>query len=168
MKKRIEIRRARRDDVAGMVALEERCFREYRISWRQFVRMGRSATAIVLVAVSGSQVIGDAIGLVRRTTLGRSGRVYSLAVDPKWRDWGIGSRLLARLLEEFKGRRVGKVRLEVQAGNRGALALYRSAGFTPVRRLKNYYGQGRDGVKMLRASPDNTSHRPASFRRSSL
>lgn len=71
-----------------------------------------------------------------------------LAVVPRYRRRGIGTRLLEWL--EVMARRggIGRIRLEVRESAAPAQHLYRALGFEPVSRLPGYY-QGREDAIQL-------------------
>lgn len=79
-----------------------------------------------------------------RTVAGES-ELLLLAVLPKRHREGIGSRLLDDFLEQAEINGLRRVHLEVRDGN-PAIAMYRSAGFAPVGRRRNYY-HGIDGTR---------------------
>ena len=61
-----------------------------------------------------------------------------LAVSPEAQGRGIGRLLLNQFIDEAKKNRASRIHLEVREGNR-AIQLYRSAGFAPAGRRRNYY-----------------------------
>jgi len=66
-----------------------------------------------------------------------------LAVSPDHRRRGIGRGLLRQFLDRARADGASRVHLEVRDGN-PAIEMYRSAGFAPVGRRRNYY-YGNDG-----------------------
>ena len=66
-----------------------------------------------------------------------------LAVSPDHRRRGIGRGLLRQFLDRARADGATRVHLEVRDGN-PAIEMYRSAGFAPVGRRRNYY-YGNDG-----------------------
>ncbi|WP_444678557.1 GNAT family N-acetyltransferase [Halomonas sp. E19] len=62
-----------------------------------------------------------------------------LLVHPAWRRRGLAVVLLEALIEEAGRWGSERLLLEVRAGNRAALALYRQAGFIEEGRRKGYY-----------------------------
>jgi len=67
------------------------------------------------------------------------GHILKIAVHPVYRRLGIASRLVQYAIDFFRSQECVKVFLEVRAGNRSALALYRKLGFVEVRRREGYY-----------------------------
>lgn len=100
---------------------------------------------VVLAATAtpaGGEVVGAAFGLLQVD----DGHVIDLAVAPAARRSGIGSALLSALTGELRTRGARAVTLEVRAGNHGALALYRAAGFVVEGRRGGYYPDGEDAL----------------------
>src|SRR5690349_10426489 len=77
-----------------------------------------------------------------------------LAVTAKEQRRGIGQALLDHFVAEARGRGARKLHLEVRDGN-SAMGLYRSAGFVPAGRRRNYYhgpdGEAFDAVTLMLA-----------------
>ena len=61
-----------------------------------------------------------------------------LAVSPARHREGIGKRLLAHFMNHARTSGARRVHLEVRDGN-PAIEMYKSAGFTPIGRRRNYY-----------------------------
>lgn len=93
----------------------------------------------------------------RRRTVGYGGvilltdeaHIANVAVLPDQRRSGIGTRLVAALLEESRARGATAATLEVRTGNIAARALYRQLGFVPVGTRPAYYTDtGEDAIIM--------------------
>ena len=80
-----------------------------------------------IVACAGADIFADAAEIV------------SFAVDPDRRNQGIGTRLLAKLIEVVKNRGASVFILEVRPSNKVAIKLYEKFGFQIVDREENYY-----------------------------
>lgn len=76
------------------------------------------------------RVIGFAIGEVRAWEFGSPpcGWVFAITVDPATRQAGIGSRLLAALVDRFREEGVGHVRTMISRGNHELMSFFRSQG----------------------------------------
>ena len=155
---RLAIRRARLADVPALLTIEHTCFPpQETLAAAQVRRLLRNPRAICLAAVGDakttqSNIAGWCVAFIRRHAHCRSGRIYTLAVDPMLHRQGVGRQLLTRMLAMLRQRGVGRVYLEVRAENRRAIAMYEEAGFEKMRRLPGHYGDGGDGVSM-RMSP---------------
>jgi len=76
--------------------------------------------------------------------------VHNLAVLPARRRQGLGRRLLALTLDIARRRGARSALLEVRQGNWPALELYRSMGFRPVGRRRDYYTRPTEDAVVLR------------------
>ena len=149
----IEIRRARKADLAAAGVLERSCFREHQITGRQLQYLHARPSAVFVVADRDGEVVGDGIALVRQHRRGPTGRIYSLAVRDDCRGRQVGGRLLRALLDELNARGVRRTYLEVSNRNEAAIALYRKAGFRPIGTLADYYGPGESALHMVYEVP---------------
>jgi len=78
-------------------------------------------------------------------------KINNIAIHPKWRSRGIGTRLVRFLLEFAARQGCREATLEVRPSNEAALRLYRRTGFVAVGRRKNYYTDSHeDAVVMVR------------------
>ena len=78
------------------------------------------------------------------------GRIFSIAVDSKFRRCGIGSQLLERAFKLFKDCKVKSIRLEVRTTNINAQSLYRKLGFSEAGYIPRYYSDGENAIVMRR------------------
>ena len=144
------VRRASRADLPAAALLEQSCFTSHRISPRQLEYLHNRPSAVFVVAEKEGKVVGEGIALVRKNKKAPSGRIYSLAVDGECRRERIGQRLLEAMLEDLTTRGVKRVFLEVEQANDSAIRLYERNGFRVSDQLPAYYGEGRNGVRMVR------------------
>jgi ribosomal-protein-alanine N-acetyltransferase len=75
--------------------------------------------------------------------------VHDLAVHPARRSRGLGRKLMLLAIGAAARRGARKAILEVRAGNQAAIALYRSLGFQPVLRRRDYYERPREDALVL-------------------
>lgn len=97
------------------------------------------------VAVSGGQVSGIVIG----RKIGDEAEVLNLAVREGERRRGAGQRLVSRLLEEYQGRDVSRVFLEVRESNATAIRFYERLGFQTVGTRKGYYPEPKEDALVM-------------------
>lgn len=102
--------------------------------------LGRS----FLVAESGGRIVGYSVGLMEDS---RSGHVMSIAVAADHRRGGIGSRLMAAVIEDLQTMGARRVFLEVRESNLAAQDFYIKLGFTQAGRIRSYYGDGEDALQ---------------------
>jgi ribosomal-protein-alanine N-acetyltransferase len=89
----------------------------------------------LLCAEAGGEVVGYAVCWY----LMDQGELGNVAVTGPWRRSGIGSRLVAGVLERARRRGIKEVFLEVRKTNTGAQRLYKRLGFREIGLRKNYY-----------------------------
>ncbi len=95
------------------------------------------------ILLDGSFILQSEDGPVGLALLGvRGERAWcgELAVAPAYRTQGLGRRLMERLIEEVRARRLTQLCLEVLTQNTAAFQLYQSLGFRIVRELTSYAG----------------------------
>jgi ribosomal protein S18 acetylase RimI-like enzyme len=87
----------------------------------------------VLVALDGGMVVGYCIGQVmtRPPVFKREvhGFITDMTVTSSCRRRGVGTRLLARMLEWFSEKRIDRVELNVVPGNVAGISFWRKQGF---------------------------------------
>ena len=76
--------------------------------------------------------------------------LYNIAVDPAAKRQGIGSRLLATLVEQLVKKSVGNVWLEVRESNAEAIAFYERHGFTAEVTRPNFYTNPTENAVIMR------------------
>ena len=146
---RIKIRIARLSDLDRAFEMEQEGFSFYPLGRRQLRYHLNNPSAIFLVAESDGQVVGDAIGLLRKHASGVSGRVYSLVVDGAHRRQGIGQKLFASIVNMLEARGAPRIFLEVAEKNQTAIKIYERFGFRNVERLPDYYSRGMHAIHMM-------------------
>lgn len=140
----MKIRRAKSSDLPFIVEIEELCFpKETAFPAGMFAYMIEYSVSLV-ACEPDDRVVGFIIGY----TSGRSGAVYTLDVHPAYRKRGVGSELVRAMEEELHARGARAIRLEAALENPGAIELYRKAGYHERELVRNYYGRGKDAVRM--------------------
>ena len=130
----IEVRPVRRGDVDAVIDIDARVTGiEKRDYWRgPYRRYGEdpSAGRQFLVAEAGGEVLGFVIGEVRDWEFGSPpcGWVFGIDVRPDARQAGVGSKLLAAIVDGFRRAGVGKVRTILSRENSLVLSFFRSQG----------------------------------------
>ncbi len=130
-------RQASKADIGRLVAIENRCFTEDRLTQRNFLWMLEKAHADIIVAELDGVMAGYGLVLYRRGT--SLARLYSLAVLPEFRGGGLARALLGELEQCARGHDCVYLRLEVRPDNEPAIALYRRLGYRQFDRKLDYY-----------------------------
>jgi len=141
----VRIRRGRAGDLDDLLELETLVFADDRMSRRSLRHFLAAATATVMVAEHRGRVAGCAVVLFRPHSA--IARLYSIAVVPRSAGHGIGPALLAASEQAALAKRRATLRLEVNARNHRAIALYRKAGYQQFGRLENYYADKGDALR---------------------
>ncbi|MFL6231376.1 MAG: GNAT family N-acetyltransferase [Pyrinomonadaceae bacterium] len=130
--------------------LDQRCFVDgeaYSRDTFEYLLTSPESIAYRAVTTDGA-LIGFIVGLIEPD---RTGHITTLGVAPAPPPRRIAQRMLARVEEGFRRRRVRTVRLEVRSVNTGAQELYRKVGYVVTQRLPRYYSNGGDGLLMIKA-----------------
>ncbi len=112
--------------------------------WSELARIPESRWYVAARSADG------VVGYAGMFLVGPEADVQTIAVARDHQGLGIGSVLLAALIERARDRGASLLHLEVRADNDAALALYARHGFTSDGRRRDYYGRGRDAVLMTR------------------
>ena len=101
------------------------------------------------VAHDNGQLIGLAGGMVVESDV----QILDVVVAEGHRREGIARKLLSHVSYDAQMLGCTTASLEVEAGNAGAIALYRALGFEEVGRRRGYYGPGADALVMRAPLP---------------
>jgi len=147
------IRNAVPDDLAALVALEQRCFEADRISQRQFRYLLTKGNASILVAEENGELQGDVVLLFSRAT--SVARLYSIAVVAEVRGQGLGRGLMKAAEAEAWAHHRAYLRLEVRKDNETAVRLYESLGYRRLGEFPDYYDDHMDAWRLEKSlAPD--------------
>jgi RimJ/RimL family protein N-acetyltransferase len=141
------VRRARPDDVEGILALFEAVAAERQHILaeppidrerrrKQVLESVQSEDAYVFVAEAKREVIGE-LAAFRRSSTGPA--TIGMAVLAAWRGRGVGTALMQACVDWAREAGVHKLSLEVFPWNEAAIALYRKFGFVEEGRLRKQY-----------------------------
>jgi len=150
----VELRVARPDDLAGVVAVFLDCWRQsYRgvlpdrlvdqmsdeAAYDLWRRALSAPDATVVVAARG----GVVLGVTRYARDGSSGLVHSLYVSPTARGLGLGRLLLDRAAADLAAGQATTASLWVFADNTASIGFYRACGWLPdgATRVQDEFGE---------------------------
>jgi ribosomal-protein-alanine acetyltransferase len=135
-----QLRRANRDDVGSIMALETRIFAKDAWSVEAMARDVTDPNCYYLVAFPPdvpTQIDAYAGLLSPRRAL--QGDIQTIAVTEDARGHGLGRTLMLALLTEARKRGAREVFLEVRADNPDAQRVYRRLGFEDLGVRRGYY-----------------------------
>jgi len=140
----VRIESATTDSIDAVMTVMEHAFgKRFGEAWT------RSQLAGILpmsgVSLMLAREAGETIGFSLVRSVGDEAELLLIAVAPDHHRRGIGRRMLDDFLERARNDGIARVHLEVREGN-PAVAMYRTAGFSPVGRRRNYY-HGVDGKR---------------------
>jgi ribosomal-protein-alanine N-acetyltransferase len=143
----MKIRRAEPRDLVRIVEIEGLCFpKETAFPAGMFAYLIRYSEALV-ACESDARVAGFVMGYIS----GNAGAVYTLDVHPSSRRRGVGLALLLSLEKRLRLLGAEGIRLEAALENPEATRLYRRAGYRERELVRNYYGRGKDAVRMWKS-----------------
>jgi ribosomal protein S18 acetylase RimI-like enzyme len=135
----LQVRAVRQADLPEVIALDATVTGLHKADYWQRVyrRYGVRGQGLrhFLVAQAGPRVVGFVIGEVRDWEFGSPpcGWVFAIDVDPRARQQGVGSALLAAVRERFERVGVRKLRTMLARDNALILSFFRSQGMTAGR-----------------------------------
>jgi ribosomal protein S18 acetylase RimI-like enzyme len=141
------IRPATLSDLDSLALLEKKAFPEDAFSRRRLKYLVSRAKSLTLVCDKDG-VCGYVLLLFRNDT--DAARIYSICVDRKQRNKGIGKALVSSAERSAKERGCGCLTLEVRERSRVAVRFYSGLGFSFVRKLIDYYRPGANGLRMMK------------------
>lgn len=134
---RFEIREGNLSHLEEIAALEAVCFENDPWSYSAFVDIAKQdgCKIYMICDMQLSKIVAYSIIY---STLDQ-GDLANIAVDPEYRRWGLGSKLLAYTVKNAAKNGVNELFLEVRASNAPAIGLYEKNGFIKIGTRRNYY-----------------------------
>ena len=149
MMQRVDISAADENDIGEIAALEtkyipggwsEKGFSEWLMGERR----------VFLKALCDGKIAG----FLNSSWLLDEGELLNIAVEEKFRHYGIGRKLMQELFEKMHSNNVEKLFLEVREKNDTAIRFYRGLGFAECGKRKDYYTDPSDNaiimIKMIK------------------
>ena len=141
----VVVENARREDADTVATMHAQCFSRGWGAHEIEALMARPGVSVLLARAEGrghEPPLGFLI--LRRDGHGRhaEAEIVTVGVPPRARRRGVGDRLMRAAIRECQADRIGRLLLEVDGANRGAVALYRRLGFRQVGERRGYYREG--------------------------
>lgn len=154
---KISVRSAVSEDRHFMIKSEMECFVEHRRSTtRSILHSIKSSNQQVSIAeLDWGNGTTESAGVVVVFIYKRSLRLYSLAVLPQFRRFGVGETLLQATISLSMGLGNKRVTLEADTANHALIQWYQKFGFEISKILPDYYQKGESAYRMIRR---NTEH----------
>lgn len=109
-----------------------------------FLELYRDCGDLFLVAKRSGRIVGYMV-----TGIGwRKADIISIAVDPEYRNMGVGRALILYTIKKLRELGAGRLELTVRTTSAAAIRLYRSFGFCPLKTIAHYYQDGGEGLRM--------------------
>jgi len=135
----LRIERGSSADLDSVMSVMDSAFgRRFGEAWTRSQLAGILPMSGVSMVLACDDQTGKTLGFSLFRTVADESELLLIAVVQDRHRCGIGRRLLDDYLERARNDRVARVHLEVRDGN-PAVAMYRTAGFSPVGRRRNYY-----------------------------
>jgi len=136
--KALRIERGTSDDVDDVMAVMDGAFGDrFGEAWTRSQLAGILPMAGVAMMLARNDN-GEPVGFSLFRTVADESELLLIAVRPALHRRGIGRMLLDDFMQRVRNEGVTRVHLEVRDGN-PAIGMYRSAGFSPVGRRRDYY-----------------------------
>ena len=146
------------DDLDAIAKLECDSFPEDQVSRRAFAYYLRAPQRPVVAATIDGELAGYVLIALRRG--GRSARIYSIAVEPRFARRGVGAALIAAAEKFARRHDRDALTLEVRYDNAPAIALYEKCGFRPFGEHEDYYTDGATALRYRKSLVRRQSGEP--------
>jgi ribosomal-protein-alanine N-acetyltransferase len=141
----VSLRRLTLSDLDDVERIERS---SYPTPWSRSMFAGELAkpSSLSLAAVTEA---GELVGYLVLSRYVDAWHVMNIAVDPDWRRQGIGSAMLAQLLEDTRSAERRGYTLEVRVSNADAIRLYERFGFRSRGVRRGYYTDNREDALIM-------------------
>ncbi|CAG0998309.1 diamine N-acetyltransferase [Methanosarcinales archaeon] len=139
----IIIRKFQPSDFQWVIDIERRVFNEH--DPYLYMQFYETYPDTFIVADINGFVIGYVAGFLAQVGVGR---IFSLAVDPKYQNRSVGSNLLKEIINIFRKDGATEIILEVRMDNIKAKRFYERLGFLQFGIAEKYYNDGQDARLM--------------------
>ena len=152
---RVSPRPAVEDDLKQILQIEVQSYPEpWKIGHFQDELKKPYTRAIVLTDDETDSIV---IGYIVYWLQAEGVSLLNVSIDPKWRGFGFGMRLMQTMINEAVKEDIPRIILEVRASNKNAIALYHSIGFKVTHERTGFYANGETALVMEIKTSDATS-----------
>ena len=142
---KVQIRWLIRRDMPEVLAIERASFEQ---PWTEedFLSCLRQRNCIGMVAEHNQQIVGFMIYELHKSRL----QVLNFAVAEDRRHVGVGSQMVAKLIDKLSQQRRQEILLEVRESNLEAQLFFKNLDFLAVRVLRNHYDDTTEAAYVMR------------------
>jgi ribosomal-protein-alanine N-acetyltransferase len=145
----VKIRRFSPGDVDSVLKVQNACKGITAWRARDYEQMSHDPRGMLLVAESEGRISQEIVGFSACYRIEAEAEVWNIAVAPTHRRRGVARMLLTEICQQLAKAGVCRLFLEVRESNLPAAELYRSLGFAPLGRRKDYYQNPREDAVLL-------------------
>lgn len=146
MKFRIKLRKFRLSDLKTILRIERSSFSIDAYSKKRFKSLWKYHPNDFILAKIKDKIVGYIIAYPKKDFIDFN----SVAVDKKYRNLGIGKKLVNFMLKKFKKLGLKWASLEVRTKNKVAISFYKNLGFKIKKIIKDFYKDGGDAYRMIK------------------
>ncbi|MGI5912566.1 MAG: ribosomal protein S18-alanine N-acetyltransferase [Syntrophomonadaceae bacterium] len=128
------LRKMTLQDINRIMEIENKSFT---LPWSRESYLGELKNNLAIYLVCDYE--GEIAGYGGIWVVYEEAHITSVAVDPGYRQLGIGTALMEELERTARDRNAHRILLEVRPSNQAALNLYHKLGYIPTGKRKNYY-----------------------------
>lgn len=142
-------------EIRELVELDALCFEPpLNYSYRDLLAYTKTEGAILLSEREGGKLIAYCLGDALE------GTIVTLDVHPDYRRHGLGRKLLSRMIEEMRRRKVPRAISQIAIDNIPSIELHKSFGFKIESILYDYYPDGSAAWELVLDLSSPTTHQP--------
>ncbi len=149
----IAIKKAKAEDLPFLYCLENAAFDRSRQSRKSAIRRSvTSSNQMVFILEKDANPCASATLFIHLYSV----RLYSIAVLPESRGKGYGKILMDHIIAYAKEINVSAITLEVEESDTRLLFWYKNYDFEFIKKLPDYYGEGRHALKLQKSLDDRS------------
>jgi [ribosomal protein S18]-alanine N-acetyltransferase len=144
-----QIRLFSHDDLNAILKIQNAC--KGIVAWRadDYKQLSGDCRGLLLLAECENRMLPEIVGFSAFYRVDAEAELWNIAVAPAHRRRGIGRALLHEAFRRLSDAGAHRVFLEVRESNLPAAELYRSLGFEPLARRKDYYQNPKEDALVL-------------------
>lgn len=145
----LKIRLFSEDDLPAVLKIHKACKGVGLWRARDYEQLAADPRGTILVAEQDESMPPEVLGFLAFYRLDGEAELWNLGISPAHRRRGIARALLQEACHRLTAASVHRLFLEVRESNMPAVELYRSFGFVPQTRRKDYYQHPKEDALVL-------------------